>query len=197
VIHHGSVNSFAEYYTAPYINKGRWREVAPVVFCGSFNPWHQGHESLLSMVNQRFPKRGNYIIELSAVNADKGIIYPDDIKQRLQAIPSIHLTFADGFLINVKRRIGTAPTFVDKLNVYYNPLFVVGTDTMMRIGDKKYYRDYDAAMDKLVNEATFFVALRGHTELEVKKALPLALYNKCTFVEHEFAAVSSTNIRGD
>lgn len=193
----GCLGDFAKYYTLPYVNKAMWREVSPIVFCGAFNPWHDGHKASIELAHKRMPNRGNFIIELSAVNADKGLIYPDEIKKRIEGISAPYLTFPDGFEIAIKKKVGTASTFVDKLNVYYNPTFIVGTDTMMRIADPKYYRDYNAAMQKLADGCSFFVLIRGHTEVEVRNKLPGELYNKCVFADTGLAHVSSTEIRSN
>ena len=197
VFYNGSLEDFCAAYTPMKATVTSPKDHGPLVFCGSFNPWHEGHQSSLLLANKRFPKRKNVVIELSAINADKGIINPYEVQKRLATIPQHTIRDDTGYPINVKLRVGTAPTFVNKLDVYANPLFVVGSDTMYRIGNPEYYRDYEKSMRKLAAQAEFFVMLRGHTEVEVKKNIPPYLYDKCVFAEHEFAHVSSTEIRNN
>jgi len=191
----GAMVDFAWNYVPLQVSTSLPKEQMPMVFCGSFNPWHDGHSSALKLAHDRYPARSNIIIELSSINADKGLIGPDEIERRIRTIPLVCFEDDTGYPINTRIKVGTAATFIGKLNVYLNPLFIVGSDTMFRIGDKKYYRDYEAAMKKLAHGAEFLVMLRGHTEIEVKNNMPDYLYDKCVFAEHEFAHVSSSQIR--
>lgn len=196
-IFNGSIVDFVRLYSQPLVTATSPISQGPLVFPGSFNPWHDGHSSALSLAHKAFPRRGNIVIEVTGFNADKGHVSPASLLERLVGIPNLPLMQTDGYPWSIRKKVGTAPTFVDKLNVYSNPIFVVGTDTMYRIGNPEYYRDYDASMDKLANNAQFFVVLRGHTQLELKEHLPANLYDKCTFCEHEFAHVSSSEIKND
>ena len=96
-----------------------------VVFPGSFNPLHHGHEALADLVARRFPALP-LAFELSMVNADKPALTDEEIEHRV-----------GGFTRPVF--ITRAPLFVDKARLFPGCHFVLGADTAVRLVDAKYY----------------------------------------------------------
>ena len=111
-----------------------------IVFPGSFNPLHQGHEGLADVVQNYIQKnktssRNNeevpVFFEISAMHPDKGLLEKQDLLKRI-----------DQFIKKDKNVIiSRAPLYVDKARNYPNSILAVGADTMIRILDPKYQKD--------------------------------------------------------
>ena len=98
-----------------------------------------------------------------------------------------------------------APTFIEKCRLFPGALFIVGTDTLIRIADKKYYGGSEEKCDKALSEKEalgnrFLVFSRHSAGAFVTLAdleIPAILSQLCTSVdENEFREdVSSTELR--
>lgn len=116
-----------------------------VVFPGSFNPWHDGHENIAmaahKMTNQPVD------LELSVRNVDKPALNYTDLRHRLLPLmDTVSRTKEYGILY-----LTNAPTFVEKAKLFGpGTRFVVGMDTMQRLCDPKYgdvWQTYRALME--------------------------------------------------
>jgi nicotinic acid mononucleotide adenylyltransferase len=102
-----------------------------LVFPGAFNPPHAGHLQMAAFAEQRLG--APLMWELSIVNVDKPPLDFVEIRTRVQAIRSedrdrpIALT--------------SAPTFREKAVLFPGATFVVGADTVLRVGESRYYAD--------------------------------------------------------
>jgi len=133
----------------------------PIIFPGSFNPPHIGHlqlaSSAIDAVKDRYTKIGmkgediiaNVIFEISITNPDKPPIPSEMVEDRVNGFTStenrIHLPSDWGVLLS------SAPLFSEKVELLDRHLprkgdklgtrmtFVIGSDTMVRIIDPKYY----------------------------------------------------------
>ena len=108
------------------------------VFPGSFDPWHAGHVAMAQYVEDKYGHRPFY--ELSITNVDKTQV--KRYSARIRTLPCCFL----GKLI-----VSRAATFVEKARLYGGVQFVVGIDTIARIGNSRYYSDdkvNDASGDK-------------------------------------------------
>ena len=108
-----------------------------IVFPGSFNPLHQGHEGLADVVQNYVQKNKTsseevpVFFEISAMHPDKGFLEKQDLLKRI-----------DQFIKKDKNVIiSRAPLYVDKARNYPNSILAVGADTMIRILDPKYQKD--------------------------------------------------------
>lgn len=161
------------------------------LFPGAFNPLHAGHVEMAAIAEQLLDC--HLLFELSIANVDKPPLDFVEIESRV-------LQFEGKPLVLTR-----AATFVEKANLYPNVPFVVGADTIARIGDTKYYggkvRQRDAAIADLTDlGATFLVfgrEIAGHYYALDGLALPPALRALCTPVpESTFRNdVSSTQLR--
>lgn len=118
------------------------RAVEGVVFPGAFNPLHQGHLQMAEVAEQRTGNRVAW--EISLRNVDKPpldwitVCRRRDQIRRSDAARPIALT--------------TAASFVEKAALWPGATFVVGADTIGRIGDSHYYDNDDDARDRTLAE---------------------------------------------
>jgi nicotinic acid mononucleotide adenylyltransferase/nicotinamide mononucleotide (NMN) deamidase PncC len=138
-----------------------------LIFPGSFNPPHKGH---ISLVNAAIKATMNILdenistqeppifMELSLTNADKAPIDPSDVSHRvntfleLDNMPEqwgILLTRAPLFSEKVSALVEDC--IIDPTEGYFPKMsFVIGTDTMVRILDPKYYGGEESVMQEAV-----------------------------------------------
>lgn len=163
-----------------------------VVFPGAFNPRHAGHREMARIAGEALG--APVVHELSIVNVDKPPLDYLEIESR-------GAQFEAGEPLLLTR----APTFVEKSRLLPGATFVVGADTVRRIGEARYYGDDPAARDAALAElaaagARFLVfgrAAQGRFESLDDLELPPALRALCERVpEERFRRdISSTEIR--
>ena len=147
-------------------------EAPQLIFPGTFNPIHCGHISISNQI-------------LSNTNVEK-----------IWMIISPHKTIQQ-FSEDFQWVLTNAPTFEEKIKLFPKSTFVVGTDTLMRIFDEKYYKD-SLSMNKAMecfneNDAKFIVfgreidkTFRSLEDLVIPKSML-----------HRFKGVSETDFRMD
>ena len=122
------------------------------VLAGSFDPLHQGHQELASVVASMLQAAVTY--ELSIANVDKPPLEATELRKRVAQ-------FAGKGAVVLTR----TPTFVEKARLFPGCTFVIGWDTAMRLVDPRYYGDDDRQMldgltEILKNGCRFLVAGR-------------------------------------
>jgi hypothetical protein len=132
--------------------------------------------------------------ELSVTNVDKPPLDFIDIADRLSQFT------------NERVLLTRAPTFVEKAEIAPGCIFVVGIDTLVRIGDVVYYQNdparRDAAIAAIRNRGCGFLvfgrAVDGTFSHLADFDVPMALRELCDEVrEAEFRDdISSTQLRG-
>jgi nicotinamide mononucleotide (NMN) deamidase PncC len=117
------------------------------VFPGAFNPLHAGHVEMAAIAEQLLDC--HLVFELSIANVDKPPLDYVEIESRI-------LQFEGKPLVLTR-----AATFVEKAKLYPNTPFVVGADTIARIGESKYYggsiRQRDSAIAELTELGSSFL----------------------------------------
>ncbi len=108
----------------------------PVLFPGSFNPMHHGHREMIAVAQDLLG--APVVCELSIENVDKPPLDLLDIESRLAGMHGAAVL------------VSTAPTFVEKARVAPGATFVVGIDTVVRIGDSRYYGGDPTARDRAI-----------------------------------------------
>ena len=114
-----------------------------LLFPGSFNPIHDGHARMAEIAHERTGRRVDF--ELSVVHPDKPAPDLDAIRERSAGIARLDRP-AFGRLWLTR-----APTYLDKARLFPAARFVVGFDTLARIGDRRYYPGEDA-LDRALGE---------------------------------------------
>jgi glycerol-3-phosphate cytidylyltransferase-like family protein len=166
-----------------------------LVFPGAFNPLHAGHLEMARIAQRRI---GEIVCwELSLFNVDKPPLDYVAIQQRLEGLRQAQWQ-RPVVLTN-------APTFSDKVRLFPGAVFVVGVDTLSRIGDPAYYDHDPIRRDQAIAqiaeaEASFLVFARVHRGALTTLAsvdVPPALKDLCHEVSpEEFRLdVSSTELR--
>ena len=159
-------------------------ETPQLIFPGTFNPLHEGHLKIKEIA-EKMTKQKLYF-EISVNNVDKAPLSFYEIQKTIQQ-------FSEDF----QWVLTNAPTFEEKIKLFPESTFVVGTDTLMRIFDEKYYQD-KLSMNKALecfdeNDAKFIVFGRKIDEtfcsledLEIPKS-----------ILHRFVGVSENDFRMD
>jgi hypothetical protein len=126
---------FAGTFQRVYHGPPRDPAIVPrAVFPGAFNPRHHGHGRMADLAAARLGVAIDH--EISIENVDKPPLNFADLQFRSQQFgPDEALWFT------------RAPTFVEKSRLFPGAIFIVGADTVTRIGDPRYYGDDVARRD--------------------------------------------------
>jgi hypothetical protein len=114
------------------------------VFPGAFNPLHEGHRQMVAVAKEILGHE--VILEISAFNVDKPPLDYFDLQARELGTQGYAMVFSN------------APTFIEKSLVFPAATFVVGSDTIERIADPKYYGNQIANRDAALG----LLQQRGH-----------------------------------
>jgi nicotinic acid mononucleotide adenylyltransferase len=167
-------------------------ETSPqVIFPGAFNPLHHGHTQMAQLATEML---GSPVwFELSIDNVDKSQLEYGEVTRRLTQFA------ADQIVLT------SAATFAEKAKLFPAATFLIGVDTLLRIGDPQYYDDSHEAMLHAIatiaeHNCRFLVFGRSleevfHTQHDL--TLPTELTAICQAItEPEFRVdVSSTVLR--
>ncbi len=165
------------------------------IFAGSFDPLHHGHLRMIELAQARLA--GSIALEIAVQNVEKAPLDYREIEKRLGSIEKV----IPGQAVWLTR----ATRFIDKAQLFPNTTFLVGADTLRRIGEQKYYGDNHSILMEILRQITycgsrFLVFARpwkGGVENLQSLTIPDMLRTLCESVsEEEFCDdISSTMIR--
>jgi len=169
-------------------------ELPHAVLPGAFNPPHIGHQRLAGIAAQRLGLPVVY--EISVTNVDKPPLDFIEISSRLSALRQLDET--------AKIVLTDAPTFWQKAALFSGCTFVVGADTLVRIGNPRYYKDTtdrDAAIAEIADRGCRFLVFGRLIDDRFQVLSELAIPDKLRDLCDEVSAaefrddVSSTELR--
>ena len=163
-----------------------------VLFPGAFNPLHAGHRGMARTAEAILGLPVEF--EISILNVDKPPLDYHQIDQRVRQ-------FAPDQSLWLTR----SPTFDEKSRLFPGVTFVVGSDTLARIGDPRYYGNDHAAcamaLERIASRGCRFLvfgrSLDGRYVHLCDLDLPESLRSICQEVPQERFRddISSTEIR--
>jgi nicotinamide mononucleotide (NMN) deamidase PncC len=162
------------------------------VLPGAFNPLHSGHRRMAAVAAQMLAARVAF--EISITNVDKPPLDFLEIDERLGQ-------FASDDAVWLTR----APVFVTKAELFPGATFVVGADTIERVGQPRYYGGETAmqqAIESIARSGCRFLvfgrvvegAFRALGELSLPRSLAALCQEVPAAIFRE--DVSSTQLRG-
>ncbi len=129
----------------PYILVGRDDLPRHVILIpGSFNPLHAGHEGLLMAAEKITNREG--LFELSVTNVDKPPLTIGDVERRLLQLKGRR-----------KAILSSAPTFLEKAELFPGAWFAMGYDTAIRLLSSEYHDDVPTMLKRFQDLKTRFV----------------------------------------
>ena len=164
-----------------------------VIFPGAFNPLHAAHRRMAEIGQQRLGRPVEF--EVSIFNVDKPPLDFIELRER-----------AAQFARDEKLWYTRAPRFLDKIRLFPQATFLVGVDTIARIGNVAYYADdarqRDDAIEQMHAQGTRFLVFgrlcgKQFRTLDELSEVPASLCALCESVSEEAFRqdVSSTELR--
>jgi hypothetical protein len=102
------------------------RPATAAIFSGAFHPLHAGHRRMIEVAQDLL--QVPVAVEISIVNVDKPPLDYCEIQERVRQFPADQTVW-----------LSRAATFEEKSRLFPGATFLVGTDTLRRIGDTSYY----------------------------------------------------------
>jgi len=164
----------------------------PVIFPGSFDPVHSGH---IKMAEHAYKITNKAVwFEISLTNCSKPPIDWVSLVKRCGYFDAHKDNPAFAGLI-----FTDAPLFMHKARLFYEPIFITGHDTVLRIDNPRYYSSNIAHCDSindLIQQRVQFLVFDRKGSMNVPFR-HLGMETLCTnVIEYFDAGENSTDLRG-
>ena len=170
---------------------GSWDESKKLIFPGTFNPLHEGHRKIQKIAEDQLQIPVTF--EISISNVEKTYLSYYEIDKTIKQ-----------FKEDKNWVMTNAPSFSQKSEIFKDSTFIIGMDTLLRIFDKRYYKDaedMESSLNSFIsNNSQFMVFGRkidGHFMTLNDIQIPENLKNHFEFVsETDFRVdLSSSEIK--
>jgi nicotinamide mononucleotide (NMN) deamidase PncC len=189
----GLLSGTIRIFQAPDIPDGSVPPKGRAVFSGAFNPLHTGHLKMAHVAAQRLGVRVDF--EISVENVDKPPL--DYTEMAFRGAQFSHRQLPLWFT--------RAPTFAEKSDLFPGATFIVGADTLLRIGHCRYYGHdpavAEAAIARIAKNGCRFLVFGRLVDADFRSLhdidLPASLRQLCDEIPSgEFREdISSTDLR--
>jgi Cytidylyltransferase-like len=184
-----------------------------LIFPGSFNPPHRGHVALARASADAMDRCDMVYFEISITNPDKPSIPAAEVATRVLQFLDLDNNSTNGY--NWGILLTDAPLFVQKATIlaprYGHLTFAIGSDTLVRLIDPKYYNDSPLQMLTVLHSMNCNYIVGGRVQqqklpdagavgafisgLELLKELPEALAARFQILPEFRVDISSTELR--
>lgn len=180
-----------------------------LVFPGSFNPPHHGHAALARASVDAMDQCDIIFFELSITNPDKPSIPATEVAKRVQKFLDLAKEEFDG-IEKWGVLLTDAPLFTQKASIlapsHGRLTFAIGSDTLVRIIDPKYYNNSRTEMLSVLTQMNCNFVVGGRLEQKLSSGefvsgsehleeMPDKLASRFTLIPDFRVDISSTEIR--
>lgn len=108
-------------------------EYPKYLFCGSFNPLHEGHVAIVDYIHKQYGVPVDF--EISHNNVEKDSITVDEMRRRWEQMRTLAKpSFGRLYMTDDAR-------YLEKAEIFPDVTFVCGYDTFKALCDGKYYKE--------------------------------------------------------
>ncbi|WMW22563.1 hypothetical protein RE476_01725 [Methanolobus mangrovi] len=140
-----------------------------IIFSGSFNPCHTKHIEMAKIAADKYKEPVNF--EISLANVDKPPIDYISLKERINSLLKYR---EEKYMGNIF--LTNSPLFAEKAILFPNSIFLIGTDTLNRLFNEKYYRDGEDKKSLLDHfhkyNIRFMVFRRNNADIDKDMEIP-------------------------